>query len=148
MNKLEVKIKKLSEKAHIPIYGTEFAAGFDLRACLDDNIVIKPNEVVKIPTKISLEIPVGFVGLVYARSGLSTKNRITPINKVGVVDSDYRGELFVFLYNESNEDFVVSNGDRIAQMVISPYYKAEFNEVKELNDTKRGENGFGSTGIK
>lgn len=147
MNNISVRIKKINEKAHIPFYGTEHAAGFDLRAFLKEPIIIKPNEVIKIPTGIALEIPTGLVGLVYARSGLSTKNKISPINKVGVVDSDYRGEIFVFLYNEGSENFTVNDGDRIAQMVISPYFKADFLVVDELNDTTRGENGFGSTGI-
>lgn len=145
---MNLKIKKLNNKAIIPSYGTDFAAGFDLRACLEEDVVIKPKEVFKIPIGISMEIPAGYVGLVYARSGISTKHLITPINKVGVVDSDYRGQIFVFLYNESNVDFKVSNGDRIAQMVITPYAHVNLVEVDELNETKRGENGFGSTGIK
>lgn len=143
-----VKIKKVNKNAKIPSYGTEFAAGADLYACLDEPITIKPREAKLIKTGVSLEVPTGYAGLIYARSGLATKKGLAPSNKVGVVDSDYRGEIMVSLYNQSNEDRVIEPFDRIAQFVITPYLKANFKEVDSLDDTKRGEGGFGSTGTK
>lgn len=142
----DVRIKKLDEKAIIPQYGTEFAAGADLYACLDEDVTIKKGETVFIHTGISMEIPEGFAGLVYARSGLASKKGLAPANKVGVVDSDYRGELMVALHNHSDEDAVVSHGERVAQLVITPYITAKFIESDELSETVRGEGGFGSTG--
>lgn len=145
---MKVNIKKLKESAHIPTYGSEFAAGADLYACIDEDVVIKPGETKMIPTGLSLEIPVGYAGLIYARSGLSVKQGLAPANKVGVVDADYRGEVMVALYNQASEDRVVEKDMRIAQLVIAPYLTCEFNEVEELNDSVRGEGGFGSTGTK
>lgn len=147
INKLDVKIKKVRKEANIFKYANEFAAGADLCACLDESITIKPKESVKITTGLSIEIPTGFAGFIFARSGIATKYGIAPVNKVGVIDSDYRGELCVFLYNQSNEEYVVNNGDRIAQLVIMPYVKANFIEAIELSETERGSQGFGSTGI-
>ena len=144
----EVKIKKLDERATIPSYGSEYAAGFDLYAILDNDTTIKSHETVLIKTGLSMEIPVGYAGMIFARSGLATKKGLAPANKVGVVDSDYRGEVMVALHNHSNEDQTISNGERIAQMVIMPFYKAEFTVVEELSDTERGAGGFGSTGTK
>lgn len=143
-----VKIKKLDEKATIPTYGSEYAAGADLYACLDEKITIQPGETKFVKTGLSLEVPVGYAALIYARSGLSCKKGLAPANKVGVVDADYRGEVMVALYNQSNEEREVEPNERIAQMVIAPYLKAQFEEVEELSDTIRGEGGFGSTGIK
>ena len=148
MNYIDVKIKKLDEKAITPTYGSEFSAGADLYACLDDDVEISPNETKFIKTGISVEIPEGFVLLVFARSGLSCKQGLAPANKVGVVDSDYRGEVVVVLHNHSTETRKISHGDRIAQMVIVPYFKANFKEVNSLSSTVRGEGGFGSTGKK
>ncbi len=144
----EVKIKKLDERATIPSYGSEYAAGFDLYAILDDELTIKSHETILVKTGLSIEIPVGYAGMIFARSGLATKKGLAPANKVGVVDSDYRGEVMVALHNHSNTDQTISNGERIAQMVIMPFYKAEFSVVDELSDTERGTGGFGSTGTK
>lgn len=146
MNTFNVNIKKLNENATIPTYGTEFAAGCDLYACLDEAVTIEPHETAFIGTGIALEIPVGYAGLIYARSGLACKSGLAPANKVGVVDSDYRGEVKVALHNHTNEAKTVGVGERIAQLVITPYIVAAFNEVEELNDTARGTGGFGSTG--
>ncbi len=146
MKKTVVKIKKLNENAKIPTYGTEFSAGADLYAVLDGVVTIKPGETKFISTGLSLEIPDGLVGLIYARSGLSCKQGLAPANKVGVIDSDYRGEVMVALHNHSNEERTVSNGDRIAQIVFAPYIQGAFEEVEELNSSVRGAGGFGSTG--
>ena len=143
-----VKIKKLSELAKIPTYGTDYAAGADLYALTEDVVTIMPGETKLIKTGISMEVPTGYAGLIYARSGLASKKGLAPANKVGVVDSDYRGEIMVALHNHSNEERQIENGERIAQFVITPYLKACFEEVDNLDDTQRGENGFGSTGTK
>ena len=144
--KQTVRLKKLREDAIIPAYGTEFAAGADLYACMDKDITINPGCTEFIHTGIALEIPTGLVGLIYARSGMACKRGLAPANKVGVIDSDYRGEIMVALYNQSNETKVITSGDRIAQIIIQPVTQFEFNEVDELSDTARGEGGFGSTG--
>ena len=147
MKKVNVKIKKLNENAIIPTYGSDCAAGADLYACLDKPIVIKKNETVFVPTGLSMEIPDGLAGLIYARSGLACKKGLAPANKVGVVDSDYRGEIMVALHNHSKENYELQNGERIAQMIFTPYFMGIFKEEK-LSDTKRGSGGFGSTGRK
>ncbi len=144
----EVKIKKLDDRAVIPSYGSEYAAGFDLYAVLDEDVTIKSGETYLVHTGLAMEIPIGFAGMIFARSGLATKKGLAPANKVGVIDSDYRGEVMVALHNHSLEDRIISHGERIAQMVIMPFYKAEFLEVDELDDTDRGSGGFGSTGSK
>ena len=146
MNHIDVKIKKLNENAKIPTYGTEFSAGADIYACIDEDVKILPGETATIKTGISVEAPEGFMLLVFARSGLSIKQGLAPANKVGVVDSDYRGEVIVALHNHSGEAKVVSNGDRVAQMVFVPYFKANFEETTSLSNTARGAGGFGSTG--
>lgn len=143
-----MNIKKLNEKAIIPTYGTEFSAGADLYACIEEEITINPGETKLIPTGLAMEIPVGYGGFIYARSGLATKKGLAPANKVGVVDADYRGEVMVALYNQSSTEQTVAPQERIAQLVIAPFLKVEFNEVDELNETVRGEGGFGSTGSK
>lgn len=143
-----VKVKKLDSKASLPSYGTASAAGADLYALLDGEITVKPDETVLVHTGIALEIPEGFVGLVYARSGIATKRGLAPANKVGVIDSDYRGEILVALHNHSKIDQTVTNGERIAQLVIAPYLTANFVEAQQLDETLRGEGGFGSTGKK
>ncbi|MCR5848653.1 MAG: dUTP diphosphatase [Lachnospiraceae bacterium] len=145
---MKVRIKKLSEKAVVPTYGTEFAAGADLYACLDEPVDIKPGETKMVGTQIAMEIPDGYVGLVFARSGLACKKGLAPANKVGVIDSDYRGEIKVALHNHngSGDALTVENGERIAQISIVPYLKAEFEEADDLEETGRGEKGFGSTG--
>ena len=144
----KVNIKKLNENAIIPTYQTEGSAGADLYACIDKPITIKAGGNEMITTGLAMEIPTGIVGLIYARSGLACKKGIAPRNKVGVIDSDYRGEIKVALSNQSNEDFTVNNGERIAHIVFTPYYTAQFEEVDSLLDTKRGTDGFGSTGNK
>ena len=143
-----INIKKLNENAVIPTYGSEFSAGADLYALADEPIVIAPRETVLVHTGVAMEIPSGYVGLVFARSGLATKRALAPANKVGVIDSDYRGEIMVALHNHGSEPKTVENGERIAQIVLVPYISADFNEVDELSDTVRGEGGFGSTGRK
>lgn len=142
----KVNIKRLDERAVIPSYGTEFAAGADLYACLGETVKVKSGETVFIKTGIALELPVGFAGLIYARSGLACKKGLAPANKVGVIDADYRGEIIVALHNHSGEERTIEHGERIAQLVITPYLTAVFHEVDELSDTVRGEGGFGSTG--
>ncbi len=142
----KINIKKLDDRAIVPTYGSEFSAGADLYAVLDDEIVIKPGETVLVRTGIAMEIPIGYAGLIYARSGLATKMGLAPANKVGVIDADYRGEIMVSLYNQSSSNRTISNGERIAQLVITPFYKASFEEVSTLSETVRGAGGFGSTG--
>lgn len=143
-----VRIKKLDPEAVMPSYGSEFAAGADLYALLKEEIVIQPGETVMIHTGLAAEIPEGYAGFVFARSGLASKRGLAPANKVGVVDSDYRGEWMVALHNHSNIPQTVAPKERIAQMVIMPYLTAQFMEVEELSDTVRGAGGFGSTGTK
>ena len=143
-----MKIKKLNENAVIPTYGTEYAAGADLYACTDEDITINPGETKLIKTGIAIEIPVGYAGFIYARSGLASKKGLAPANKVGVIDADYRGEIMVALYNQSNEPQVIAAKERIAQLVIAPFLKVEFEETDKLTITVRGDGGFGSTGTK
>lgn len=145
---MKVGLKKLNDKAVVPAYGSEYAAGADLYACIDSEITVKPHETVLIPTGIAIELPLGYAGLIYARSGLASKKGLAPANKVGVVDCDYRGEIKVALHNHSNTEQTVSPAERVAQMVITPYITAEFVQKAELSDTVRGAGGFGSTGSK
>ncbi len=145
---MRVGIKKLSSKAILPSYGSEYAAGADLYACVDEELNINPHETVLVPTGLAVELPLGFAGLIYARSGLATKKGLAPANKVGVVDCDYRGEVKVALHNHSEVAQTVAVGERIAQLVITPYLTAEFVESGELSETVRGAGGFGSTGTK
>jgi dUTP pyrophosphatase len=143
-----INVKKLNENAILPTYGSEYAAGADLYACLEAPVTIEPGETVMIHTGLAMEIPVGYAGLIYARSGLASKKGLAPANKVGVVDSDYRGEFMVALHNHSLSAATVEPGERIAQMVITPYVTGVFQVVDELEETKRGAGGFGSTGRK
>ena len=144
---IEVKIKKLDSRAVLPTYGSEYAAGADLRALLDcDVLSIPAGKTILIHTGLCAEIPEGYAGLIYARSGLASKKGLAPANKVGVVDSDYRGEIMVALHNHSNDDTTIENGERIAQLVITPFLKVLYKEYSQLEDTKRGTGGFGSTG--
>lgn len=142
----KINVKKLSSNAKIPSYATDFAAGCDLYSSSSEKISFNPGETKLIKTGIAMEIPLGYAGLIYARSGLATKRGLAPANKVGVIDSDYRGEIMVALHNHTNVVKEIEPYERIAQLVITPYVKALFNEVNDLNETKRGENGFGSTG--
>ena len=142
-----VKVKKLNDKATLPKYGTEWSAGADLFACIDGDIVtVNPNETVFIHTGIAMQIPTHLVGLVYARSGLACKRGLAPANKVGVIDSDYRGEIMVAMHNHSTAPQTIENGERIAQLVFTPYVAANLVESDALDDTARGAGGFGSTG--
>lgn len=149
MDKMTVRVKKLHKDAILPRYGSACAAGVDLHALTEAEFVsIAPGETKLIRTGVALEIPTGYAGFIYARSGIATKRGLAPANKVGVVDSDYRGEVMVALHNHSSEEQKITNGERIAQMVIAPYLTAVFTEADELDDTERGAGGFGSTGQK
>lgn len=143
-----IKVKKLDEKAVLPTYGSEYAAGADLYALSDGDITIEPGQTVLVHTGLSMEIPEGYAGLIYARSGLASKKGLAPANKVGVVDADYRGELMVALHNHSTVPQTVSGGERIAQLVITPFLSVIYEETETLSDTVRGAGGFGSTGTK
>ncbi len=143
---IKINFKKLNEKAIKPTYGTEFSAGADLYACEGKEVTINSGETKLIHTGLSLEIPEGYAGLIYARSGIATKRGLAPANKVGVIDSDYRGEIMVSLYNHSDAPQTIADGERIAQLVITPFLKVEYNETETLTDTVRGDGGFGSTG--
>lgn len=142
----KIPVKKVRRGAVLPTYGSACAAGADLYACLDGPAVIEPGQTVFIPTGLAMEIPVGFAGLIYARSSMGTKRGLAPANKVGVIDSDYRGELMVALHNHGDSAQTVENGERIAQLVIAPVFTPGFTEVDALSDTQRGAGGFGSTG--
>ena len=145
---MNIKVKKLKPDATVPTMGSKFAAGADLYSAEDADVVIEPSETKFIGTGLAMEIPEGYVGLVYARSGLACKRGLAPANKVGVVDSDYRGEIKVALHNHGKEAQTVEKGERIAQMVIAPYLSVHYEEADALSETERGEGGFGSTGRK
>ena len=142
----QIPVKKLKANAILPTYGSAEAAGADLYACLDGAVVIAPGETAFIPTGLAMEIPKGYAGLAYARSGLACKKDLAPANKVGVIDSDYRGEFIIALHNHGSETRIIEHGERIAQLVITPVFTPGFTEVSELSDTERGAGGFGSTG--
>ena len=141
-----IRVKKLREGALLPTYGTAQAAGADLYACLEAPLTIAPGETAWVPTGLALEVPEGCAGLVYARSGLATKRGLAPANKVGVIDSDYRGEVTVVLYNHGSEVQTISSGERIAQLIITPVLTPAYTETDWLSETLRGTGGFGSTG--
>jgi dUTP pyrophosphatase len=141
-----IRVKKLKENAILPTYGSAGAAGADLYACLEEAVTILPGETAWIPTGIALEVPVGCAGLVYARSSLGVKRGLAPANKVGVIDSDYRGEIRVVLLNHGKEPQTILSGERVAQFIITPVLTPAYEEVLELSDTSRGTGGFGSTG--
>ena len=143
-----IAVKKLDERAVLPTYGSAYAAGADLYAVLDGDVTLKPGETKLIKTGLAMEIPEGYAGLIYARSGLASKRGLAPANKVGVVDADYRGEVMVALHNHSTIAQTIGHGERIAQLVVAPFLKAEYTEAEELTDTVRGVGGFGSTGTK
>ena len=145
---MNIKVKKLKPGATVPTMGSKFAAGADLYSAEEADVVIEPSETKFIGTGLAMEIPEGYVGLVYARSGLACKRGLAPANKVGVVDSDYRGEIKVALHNHGKEAQTVEKGERIAQMVIAPYLSVNYEESDALSETERGEGGFGSTGRK
>lgn len=141
-----VRVKKLYPNAKLPTYGSPEAAGADLYACLEEPVTIQPGEVYWVPTGIALEVPKGCAGLVYARSSMGAKRGLAPANKVGVVDSDYRGEIKVVLLNHSNQPQTLEPGERVAQFVITPVLTPAYEEAEDLSDTSRGIGGFGSTG--
>lgn len=146
--KVNVNFTKLDKRATVPTYATEFSAGADLYALCDEDITIAPKQTVLIHTGLAMEIPEGYGGFIFARSGLATKKGLAPANKVGVIDADYRGEIMVALHNQSDKEAVISSGERIAQLVILPYLTAQFTECESLCETVRGDGGFGSTGNK
>ena len=141
-----VRVKKMHPNAKLPTYGSPEAAGADLYACLDEAVTIQPGEVYWVPTGIALEVPKGCAGLVYARSSMGAKRGLAPANKVGVVDSDYRGEIKVVLLNHSKQPQTLEPGERVAQFVITPVLTPAYEEAEDLSDTSRGIGGFGSTG--
>jgi len=142
-----LSFKKLNDKATLPQYQTEGSAGFDLHACIEKSITIKPNEVALISTGLSSEFTNQYELQIRSRSGLALKNQIIVLNAPGTIDSDYRGEIKIILYNLSKQDFIVKCGDRIAQGIFCPIVKAHITEVSNLEETTRGEGGFGSTGV-
>ena len=146
--KFDLRIKKLRDNAQMPTYGSEYAAGADMYAAIDEAVTIEPNETKFIPTGLAFEIPEGYAGFIYARSGLACKKGLAPANKVGVVDADYRGEVMVALHNHGKEAQTVEPGERIAQMIIAPFVTVNYIFCDELDDTVRGAGGFGSTGRK
>jgi len=141
-----IKVKKLNPNAILPTYGSAQAAGADLYACLEEAVTIEPQETFWVPTGIALEVPRGCAGLIYARSSMGAKRGLAPANKVGVIDSDYRGEIRVVLFNHSKETQTVSPGERVAQLLITPVITPVYEEAEDLSDTARGSGGFGSTG--
>lgn len=141
-----IPVKILREGASLPTYGTELAAGADLYACLEAPVTIAPGATAFVTTGIALEVPVGCAGLVYARSGIACKRGLAPANKVGVVDSDYRGEIMVALHNHGDVAQTIEHGERIAQFIITPVLTPAYEVVQELSDTARNTGGFGSTG--
>ena len=143
---MKLNVKKLDDRAVIPTYGTEYSAGADLYSL--DAVTVEPHSTSLIHTGIATEIPEGYCGLIFARSGLATKRGLAPANKVGVIDADYRGEIMVALHNHSDSAQTVESGERVAQLAIVPFLKAEFIEAEKLSDTVRGTGGFGSTGAK
>ena len=145
---MKIRIKKIDERAVVPTYGTSYSAGADLYAILDGTTEIAPHTTKLIHTGISVEIPEGYCGLIFARSSMGAKRGLAPANKVGVIDADYRGEVMVALHNHSELTATVESGERIAQLAIVPFLKAEFEVADELSDTVRGAGGFGSTGTK
>lgn len=143
---MKMQVKKLDPKAKMPTYGSALAAGADLYVCLEEPVTIQPGQTVLLPTGISIAVPEGYAGMVFARSGLASKQGLAPANKVGVIDADYRGPVMVALHNHSQEPRTVNHGDRVAQLVIMPVLTPELEEVAELDETQRGAGGFGSTG--
>ena len=141
-----IRVKKLRENANLPTYGSQWAAGADLYACLEAPVTIEPHQTVMVPTGLALEVPVGCAGLIYARSSMGAKRGLAPANKVGVIDSDYRGEVMVALHNHGTVAQTVEPGERVAQLLITPVLTPAYEEASELSDTVRGVGGFGSTG--
>ncbi len=143
---MKIEVLKLKSNAILPTRGSASAAGYDLYACLDEPVSINSGENIKIGTGLAMALPEGYFGAVFARSGLASKMGLRPANCVGVIDSDYRGEFIVPIYNDSDSMRIVEHGERIAQLVVMPYLPVDFSEVEALDDTERGTSGFGSTG--
>ena len=143
---MEIKVKKLNDKATLPTRGSEYAAGYDLYAAIENNITVPAHSTEKIGTGLSFELPDETFAAIFARSGLATKQGLRPANCVGVCDSDYRGEYIVAIHNDTDEDKVIEPGERIAQMILIPYIPMTFVETDELSESGRGQDGFGSTG--
>ena len=143
---MDVRIKKLNDLAKIPTRGSKFSAGYDLYAATNYDIQIPPHSTVKIGTGLAMDLPYGYFGAIFARSGIASKQGLRPANCVGVIDSDYRGPVKVALHNDSNEVQIVVQGERIAQLVLMGYLATDFEEVESLEETERGTGGFGSTG--
>ena len=141
-----LRVLALRENAALPAFGSAHAAGADLCACIEEPLAFQPGETRLVPTGLAVEVPPGYAGLIYARSGLAAKRGLAPANKVGVVDADYRGEVMVALHNHSNQAQEVAPGERIAQLVIAPFLAVNYEEAAQLDDTVRGAGGFGSTG--
>ncbi|MCM1497528.1 MAG: dUTP diphosphatase [Clostridium sp.] len=143
-----IPVKKLNSNAILPTYASAYAAGADLYACIEAPVTFQPGETQFIHTGLAMELPAGYAGLIYARSGLASKKGLAPANKVGVVDADYRGEIMVALHNHGTSPVSIEPNERIAQLIITPYLTAHFEECSNLSDTVRGDGGFGSTGTK
>lgn len=143
---MEIKVKKLNNKATLPTRGSEYAAGYDLYAAIENNITVPAHSTEKIGTGLSFELPDETFAAIFARSGLATKQGLRPANCVGVCDSDYRGEYIVAIHNDTDEDKIIEPGERIAQMILMPYIPMTFVETDELSESGRGQDGFGSTG--
>lgn len=143
---MKIKFKKLDKRAVSPVFSSADAAGADLRVVLDDSVTIMPSQSMQLRTGLAVAIPKGYVGLVYARSGIACKRDLAPSNKVGVIDADYRGEIMISLHNHGDEPQTIKPNERVAQLVVMPYLVCKYEEVKELGETERGSNGFGSTG--
>lgn len=143
---MEIKVKKLNDKATLPTRGSEYAAGYDLYAAIENNITVPAHSTEKIGTGLSFELPDETFAAIFARSGLATKQGLRPANCVGVCDSDYRGEYIVAIHNDTDEDKIIEPGERIAQMILMPYIPMTFVETNELSESGRGQDGFGSTG--
>lgn len=143
---MKIKVKRLSNTVTLPEKGSKFSAGYDLSADINEPVLIRPGETVKIPTGLAFEVPEGYFGGIYARSGLATKQGLRPGNCTGIADSDYRGEYIVALHNDSGTTRIVEPGQRIAQIVFQPYLMCDLEDVDDLTETERGSGGFGSTG--
>lgn len=144
---MKIQVKKMNDKAKLPTSGSQQAAGYDLYACLEEELRIAPHETVMVGTGLAAAIPDGYFGGIFARSGLAAKQGLRPANCVGVVDADYRGEIKVALHNDTQEERVITDGERIAQLVVMPFLRLEFELTEKLEETERGAGGFGHTGL-
>lgn len=143
----EIKIKKINKEAKLPTHGSEYSAGYDLYACIPTETIVKPFSTLEVGTGLAIALPEGTFGAIYARSGLATREHLRPANCVGIIDSDYRGEIKIIIHNDSEEIQKITPGERVAQLVLQKYIPMSFQEVDELDETARGEGGFGSTGM-